>query len=77
MQYTEEQQKDFEDRAKAFQEEYTPLYEDLKKKHEVEIVHAVATVPSPAGIFGLGVTQQIGDLKYKSVPSPDEFVAKS
>lgn len=39
-------------------------------KHQVEKVYGVATVPSPSAVFGLGVTESLGDLKYKSVPSP-------
>lgn len=76
MEYTPEQTADFEARANAFQEDFTKAYEELKAKHECEMVYSVATVPSPAGIFGLGVQQSVGDLKYKSVPSPKEFVAK-
>lgn len=76
MNYDEEQAKDFQERAKAFNEEFSAFYEDLKKKHECELVYSVATVPSPQGIFGLGVQQNIGDLKYKGVPSPEEFVPK-
>lgn len=77
MNYTPEQQADFEERAKAFQEEFDAFYKGLKEKHEVELVYGVQTVPSPAGIYGLGVTQNIGDLKYKATPSPDEFIPKS
>lgn len=74
---TEEQQKDFEARAQAFEEDYAKAYEELKAKHECEMVYGVVTVPSPAGIFGLGVQQSVGDLKYKSVPSPKEFVSNA
>lgn len=68
--YTEEQQKDFQERAGAFQTEFEQLYAELKMKHQVEKVYGVATVPSPSAVFGLGVTESLGDLKYKSVPSP-------
>lgn len=76
MNYTEEQTADFEARAKAFQEEFDAFYTELKEKHQCELVYGVSTVPSPAGVFGLGVTQNIGDLKYKATPSPKEFIAK-
>lgn len=66
MEYTQEQRDDFTIRAKAFSE----ALEALKKEHQVELVHAVVTVPGPGGIFGLMVNESIGDTKYKPVPSP-------
>lgn len=75
--YTQEQTTDFEKRAKEFEKDFTELYESLKTKHECEMVYGVSTVPSTTGVFGLGVTQNIGDLKYKekeSIKSP--FMAK-
>lgn len=74
MEYTEEQTKDFQERAEAFTKEFEELYGPLKEKHQCELVYSVATVPSPAGVFGLGVQQSVGDLKYKATPSPKEFV---
>lgn len=76
MNYTPEQQADFEERAKGFQVKFDELYKGLKEEFECELVYGVATVPSPAGIFGLGVNQSIGDLKYKATPSPEEFIPK-
>lgn len=70
MEYTEEQSADFQTRANAFNEEYLTLYEELKKKHECEFVYNPVTVPGPTGFFGLSVSQNIGDLKFKSIPSP-------
>lgn len=70
MDYTPEQNADFQERAKAFQEEYAELYKTLKEKHECELKYGISTVPSPAGIFGLAVNEQIGDLKYAAKPSP-------
>jgi hypothetical protein len=76
MEYTEEQTADFEARAKAFTGEFDTFYAELKKKHECELVYGVGTAPIHGGMFGLGVTQNIGDTKHKSVPSPEEFVKK-
>jgi hypothetical protein len=70
MEYTEEMQKDFLERAKAFQEEFAPLYEELKQKHQCELVHGVVTVPGPGGVFGLAVNESVGDTKHKQIPSP-------
>lgn len=66
MNYTPEQQKDFEERAREFQADLEPMYTVLKQKHQVEEVYQVATVASPSGVYGLGVTKSIGDLKYKN-----------
>lgn len=65
-QYTPEQIEDFKNRSEGFQEDFKALTE----KYQVELVRAIGTVPSPSGVFGLGVTESIGDLKYKPVPSP-------
>lgn len=75
MQYTEEQQKDFEERAKSFGEGL----DALSKEFQVEIVNSVVTVPNQSGVFGLTVASQIGDLKYKPIPSPlnDELSPKT
>jgi hypothetical protein len=70
MEYTPEQQQDFQERATAFQKEFAEFMKALSEKHECEFVYGVATVPGPNGIYGLGVQQNIGDLKYKAVPSP-------
>lgn len=70
QQYTEEQNADFQERAKAFQLEHDPMYEELSKKHQIEILYSPVTVPSPSGVFGLAISSSLGDLKYKSIPSP-------
>lgn len=70
MDYTPEQTADFNERAKAFAEEYKELYQSLKDKHECELKYGISTVPSPSGVFGLAVNEQIGDLKYAAKPSP-------
>ena len=70
MEYTPEQQADFEVRAKAFSEELQALYKDLKEKHECEMKYGVSTVPSPTGVFGLAGNEQIADLKYAAKPTP-------
>lgn len=68
---------DFQKRAKEFEKEFEELYEGLKKKHECEMVYGVSTVPGPQGIHGLGVTQNIGDLKFKEKePIKSPFMAK-
>lgn len=70
MDYTPEQTEDFQARAKAFGEDFQKLYAELKEKHECEMKYGVSTVPSPSGIFGLAVNEQIADLKYAAKPSP-------
>lgn len=70
MEYTPEQSADFQERAKAFAEDYKKAYLELKEKYECEMKYGVSTVPSPAGIFGLAVNEQIADLKYAPKPSP-------
>lgn len=70
MDYTPEQAEDFQARAKAFGEDFQKLYSELKEKHQCEVKYGVTTVPSPSGIFGLGVTEQIADLKYAPQPTP-------
>ncbi len=75
--YTEEQTLDFQARAKEFEKEFNEFYEGLTKKHECEMVYNVTTVPGPQGIHGLGVSQSIGDLKYKEKePIKSPFMAK-
>lgn len=68
--YTEEQTKDFMERAKAFADDYTPMMADLKERHQIEMVYAPVFTPTPAGVFVVNVNEQMGDLKYKSTPSP-------
>jgi len=70
MDYTPEQQQDFEARAKTFSEKFQTLYKDLKEEFECEMKYGVSTVPSPTGVFGLAVNEQIADLKYAAKPSP-------
>jgi hypothetical protein len=74
MEYTEEQQKDFAERAQAFQEEHAAFYQTLKGKYQCQFVQSVQTVPGPQGIFGLTVAESVGDLKYMATPSPKEFM---
>lgn len=68
--YTQEETTEFQQRAQEFQTEYDELYENLKKKHQVEIIHSPMTVPTSGGLHGLFVNTSLGDLKFKSVPSP-------
>lgn len=70
QEYTQEQTDDFIKRAQDFQLEFDPILADLQKKHQVEILYSPSFIPSPSGIFGISVTSNYGDLKYKSVPSP-------
>lgn len=70
MEYTPEQQTDFQKRAQEFQTEHESMLEDLKKKHQVEPIYVPVFVPSPSGIFGVAINQNVGDLKYKAVLSP-------
>lgn len=70
MDYTPEQAEDFQTRAKAFSEDFQKLYAELKEKHECEMKYGISTVPSPQGIFGLAVNEQIADLKYAAKPTP-------
>lgn len=70
MEYTPEQAEDFQTRATAFGEDFQKMYAELKEKHQCEMKHGVSTVPSPSGIFGLAVNEQIADLKYAPKPSP-------
>ena len=70
MEYTSEQQSDFQERAAAFQKEFVEAVTALKEKHHCEMKYGVVTVPSPSGVFGLGITEQIGDLKFAPKPSP-------
>ncbi len=72
--YTDTEQKDFQARAEAFSREYTEMYTILKEKHQCEFVYSVATVPSPQGVFGLGVQENIGDLLFKETGIPSPFV---
>lgn len=78
MDYSEEQTADFQKRAKEFIDEWKSAYDTIKEKHQCELVYGVVTVPSPSGVFGLGVQESIGDLKHKATVSPlnDEFVEK-
>lgn len=70
MELTKEQEDDFLARAAAFRDEYVALYQTLKEKHECELVYSVTSLPVAPGIFANAVNEQVGDLKYKAVPSP-------
>ena len=70
MEYSKTQQADFEKRAKAFEKEWTPLYDKLKAKHQCEMMAVPMWIRGPQGVFVTALEQKIGDLKYKPVESP-------
>lgn len=72
-----EQLEDCRTRQAEFIKEYDEMYQVLKEKHESELTYSVVTVPSLSGVFGLTVSVQATDTKYKPTPSPDEFIPKS
>lgn len=74
MNYTEEQLKDIDERRKAFVADFDSMMKDLREKHQCDLVIGIQAVPSPSGVHGLMPTQEVQDLKYKPVPSPEEFV---
>jgi len=72
MDYTPEQQADFQNRAVAFQTEYDELYKTLSEKHQIEIQYAPVYIPTGRGTFDTAMGTNLGDLKYKPLAAPAE-----
>lgn len=70
MDYTPEQQADFQNRAVAFQTEYDELYKSLSEKHQIEIQYAPVWIPNGTGTFSTAMGTNLGDLKYKPLAAP-------
>jgi hypothetical protein len=63
---TPDQEKEFTTRIEGFK----PKFEALLKEYEVELVVGPLYAPGPGGAFFTVVQTNIGDTKYKGVPSP-------
>lgn len=77
MEYTEEMRADFAARTESFGKEFSEMYTALKEKHLIELVYKPEWIPSPSGVFGVAVSENYGDLKYKPIAAPSGEVIKA